>query len=322
MRIIIDAMGGDNAPEEICKGTAAAAKNTDVSFTLVGRKNEISRCLAACGADTGRFEIANAEDVITMDDEPISVIGKKKNSSMAVALKMLAEGKGDALVSAGNTGALFSGATFIVKREEGIKRAAIGTVMPGKKPFLLLDAGANITVTAEYLEQFAEIGSSYMRDMYGIERPAVGILSNGTEDCKGTPLQLEAGKRLRENTSVNFVGNVEATGVMSGGCDVVVCDGFTGNIFLKASEGVGRLMLSALRDTFSENLTSKLAYMLVHRGLRKIKKRFNPSEYGGSPILGISKPVIKAHGSSDAAAFENAIFQAIRCAKMQMTSQS
>ena len=234
---------------------------------------------------------------------------------MVVALKLLADGKGDALVSAGNTGALFSGATLIVKRADGIKRAAIGTLLPGAKPCLLLDAGANVSVTEEYLEQFAVIGSSYMRTMYGINNPEVGILNNGTEEGKGTSLQIEAGKRLRRNETINFVGNVEASAVMAGVCDVVVCDGFTGNVFLKATEGMGKQILSSLKETFSENMITKFSYSLVRKKIRKIKKRFDPSEHGGSPFLGISKPVIKAHGSSDAIAFENAIFQAIRYAE-------
>lgn len=318
MRVIIDAMGGDNAPEEILKGVLVAAEKTDANFTLVGNSETIIRCIENSQANISRFEIINAENVITMDDNPLTAIQRKKDSSMVVALKLLADGKGDTLVSAGNTGALFSGATLIVKRANGIKRAAIGTLLPGTKPCLLLDAGANVTVTEEYLEQFAVIGSSYMQTMYGIKNPEVGILNNGTEECKGTSLQIEAGKRLRANENINFIGNVEASAVMAGVCDVVVCDGFTGNIFLKASEGMGKQILSALKDVYSENIVTKLSYILVRKKIRKIKKRFDSSEHGGSPFLGISKPVIKAHGSSDALAFENAIFQAMRYAESQM----
>ena len=270
------------------------------------------RCLEDDSATSNQIEIVNAEQIITMDDDSLTAIQKKKDSSMVMALQLLADGKGDALVSAGNTGALFSGATLIVKRADGIKRAAIGTLLPGAKPCLLLDAGANVSVTEEYLEQFAVIGSSYMRTMYGINNPEVGILNNGTEESKGTSFQIEAGKRLRRNETINFVGNVEASAVMAGVCDVVVCDGFTGNVFLKATEGMGKQILSSLKETFSENMITKFSYSLVRKKIRKIKKRFDPSEHGGSPFLGISKPVIKAHGSSDAIAFENAIFQAIR----------
>ena len=311
-------MGGDNAPKEIIKGVLSAASKTNDNFILVGNKSEILRYIENNSMFSDRIEIVSAEQVITMEDDPLTAIQKKKDSSMVVALKLLADGKGDALVSAGNTGALFSGATLIVKRASGVKRAAIGTLLPGDRPCLLLDAGANVSVTEEYLEQFALIGSSYMRTMYGIENPKVGILNNGTEECKGTTLQIEAGKRLRSNESINFIGNVEASAAMTGVCDVVVCDGFTGNIFLKASEGMGKQILSALKDVYSETMITKLSYLLVQKKIRKIKKRFDSTEHGGSPFLGISKPVIKAHGSSNALAFENAIYQAKRYAESEM----
>lgn len=318
MRIIIDAMGGDNAPQEIVQGVLNAASKTDALFTLVGEREAISQCLAHGAAGITRFELVDAEHVITMEDDPLTAIRTKRHSSMVVALELLAEGEGDALVSAGNTGALFSGATLIVKRANGIKRAAIGTLLPGVKPCLLVDAGANVTVTEEYLEQFAVIGSSYMREMYGIANPEVGILNNGTEEGKGTALQIEAGKRLRAHEGINFIGNVEASAVMTGACDVVVCDGFTGNVFLKASEGTGKQILSSLKEVYSENLITRLSYALVRTRMRKSMKRFDPSEHGGSPFLGISKPVVKAHGSSDAVAFEHAILQAIRYAESRI----
>ncbi len=315
MRVIIDVMGGDNAPDEILKGVFSAADETDAEFVLVGNKKSILQYMQKIKVSTSRFEIVGTDTVITMDDDPVTAVQKKKDSSMMVALRLLAEGKGDALVSAGNTGALFSGATLIVKRAKGVKRAAIGTLLPGTKPCLLLDAGANVTVTEVYLEQFAEIGSAYMRKIYGIENPEIGILSNGTEDCKGTPLQIEAGKRLRANNRINFIGNVEASAVMAGACDIVLCDGFTGNVFLKASEGMGKQILSSLKNIYTETLLTKLSYLLIRKKIGRLKKRFDPSEHGGSPILGISKPVIKAHGSSDARAFENAILQAIQYTK-------
>ena len=371
MRIIADAMGGDNAPLEIVKGVLGAASKTDHRYILVGRKSEILRCIGNSAELSGhievidhqskivndpsdpvngqisagrkqidpvksqietvtdkpgkirnrsdivrnQIEIVNAEQVITMEDDPLTAIQKKKDSSMVVALKLLAAGYGDALVSAGNTGALFSGATLIVKRAPGIRRAAIGTLLPSSRPCLLLDAGANVSVTEEYLEQFALIGAEYMRTVCGIRDPEVGLLNNGTEECKGTVLQIEAGKRLRANKSINFIGNVEASSVMAGVCDVVVCDGFTGNVFLKATEGMGRAILSSLKDLYSENPETKLSYLPVQKKIQEIKKRFDPSEHGGSPFLGISRPVIKAHGSSDADAFENAIFQAIKYAE-------
>ncbi|MDY2608876.1 MAG: phosphate acyltransferase PlsX [Eubacteriales bacterium] len=318
MRIIVDAMGGDNAPKEIINGILSAVSKTDDTFIVVGNKSDVLRYIKDHSAINKQIEIVHTEQIIAMDDDPLTAIQKKKDSSMVVALKLLADGKGDALVSAGNTGALFSGATLIVKRASGIKRAAIGTLLPSAKPCLLLDAGANVSVTEEYLEQFALIGSSYMQTMYGIKNPKVGILNNGTEECKGMALQIEAGKRLRANESINFIGNVEASAVMADVCDVVVCDGFTGNIFLKASEGMGKQILSALKDVYSETMITKLSYILVQKKIRKIKKRFDATEHGGSPFLGISKPVIKAHGSSNAIAFENAIYQAKRYAESKM----
>lgn len=315
MRVIIDAMGGDNAPNEILKGAFSAASKCDIDLILVGDQEVISRYMKQNRITSERTQIVHTESVVRMDDDPMLAVHNKKDSSMMMALKLLANEKGNVLVTAGNTGALFFGATLIVKRSKGIKRAAIGTLLPGTKPCLLLDAGANVMVTEEYLEQFALIGSSYMQKMYNIVSPKVGILNNGTEDCKGTELQINTGKRLKENTSVNFIGNVEASSVMFGACDVVVCDGFTGNIFLKATEGMGKRALKSLKECYSKNLLTKLSYLMIQKQMSKIKKQFDSSEHGGSPILGISKPVIKSHGSSDAVAIENAIYQAIRCAE-------
>lgn len=315
MKIIIDAMGGDHAPDEIIKGCCAAGNRFAGKIILVGREKAIAECARQNQLELKNMEIIHADDIIRMEDDPVQAIYRKKNASMVIGLNMLAKGRGDAFVSAGNTGALFSGATLIVGRAEGIKRAAIGTILPGKKPCLLLDAGANVSVTPEYMEQFAEIGTAYMKKMYGIAKPEVGILNNGTEDCKGTSLQIEAGKRLRENASIHFIGNVEASGIMAGACDVVVCDGFSGNIFLKATEGMGRQTLLALKEVYSKSWMSKLSYMMIRKDIGKLKKQFDASEYGGSPILGIEKPVIKAHGSSDARAFENAILQAVQFTK-------
>lgn len=315
MRVIIDAMGGDHAPDEIVKGACSAAGKYNADITLVGKEDEILRCAEQYDLDISDFEIIHTDETISMEDAPLTAVHKKKNSSMMVALKLLAEGHGDVLVSAGNTGALFSGASIIVRRAAGIKRAAIGTLLPGVKPCLLLDAGANVTVTEEYLEQFAAIGTSYMRKLYGIERPEVGLLNNGTEECKGTPLLIETLKRLKSNDGINFIGNVEATAVMAGVCDVVVCDGFTGNIFLKATEGIGKQILTLMSGVYTENIITKLSYLLIRKKMSKLKKRLDPAEYGGSPILGISKPVIKAHGSSNAVAFENAVFQGIQYAQ-------
>jgi len=234
---------------------------------------------------------------------------------MSVGLRMLSEGKGDVFVSAGNTGALFTGATLIVRKVRGIQRAAIGTVLPTESPCLLLDSGANVTVTDEYLEQFAVMGSAYMQKMYGMEFPAVGLLNNGTEDTKGTPLQIEANRRLSACDMINYVGNVEGNQVPFGACNVLVTDGFTGNVFLKTMEGVGRLLLRSVKDIFMQNGLTKLSALMVKKSFAAMKKTYDPAEHGGAPFLGISKPVVKAHGSSDARAFKNAIFEAIRYAE-------
>ena len=312
MRIIVDAMSGDFAPQAILEGVLAASKKCHYTFVLAGREDKVLPFLQDHGADMSRFEFIEAQDVISMDDDPVMAIRRKKDASMVRGLQCLAGGGGDAFVCAGNTGALFAGATLIVGRAEGIKRAAIGTIMPGEKPCMLLDAGANATVKPEYLEQFAIIGASYMNKMFDIEFPSVGILNIGTEEHKGTDLQIEAAALLKANPDINYKGYVEANYVMRGFCDVVVCDGFSGNVYLKAVEGVGRRVSDLMRDVYSHGFAAKLSYLAVRDRISRMKALFDASEYGGSPILGIKKPVIKAHGSSDARAIANAIYQAIR----------
>ena len=314
MKIIVDVMGGDHAPEETVKGAVWAAKEQDAELVLVGNSNDIERIAKENGYDLSGMEIVHAEDVVHMEDDPIAVVRTKPNSSMAVGLKMLAEGKGDAFVSTGNTGALFTGATLIVRKAKGVQRAGIGAVLPCKNPVLLLDTGANVVVTEENLEQFAIMGSAYLRKMYGIERPRVGLLNNGAEECKGTDLQRAAYVKLSQNTEINFVGNVEGSTLPFDVCDVLVTDGFTGNILLKSIEGVGKMILGKLKGVFTASFLTKISYLMVKPQLRSMKKELDPSEHGGAPILGIAKPVIKAHGSSDAKAFKNAIRQAIEFA--------
>ena len=314
MRVIIDVMGGDNAPGEVLKGVLSAAENTGAAFTLVGEQDVLADFKERFKPDPERFALASSGPSVTMEDDPLAAVRLKKDSSMMTSLRLLKEGAGDAVVSAGNTGALFAGATLIAGRAPGIRRAAIGTVLPGKEKCLLLDAGANVTATPEYLEQFALIGASYMSRMYGTKNPRIGLLNNGTEAHKGTDLQIETAKRLRENAGVNFIGNVEASAVLEGVCDCVVCDGFTGNIYLKTLEGTGKRILSLLKDIYTESFLTKLSFLLIRRRIKRLKNMFDPSEHGGSPILGIAGTVIKAHGSSDARAFEHAVYQALRCA--------
>lgn len=311
MIVIVDCMGGDKAPLEVVKGAYNASLEYNANFILVGDKAEILRIADSEGMDIRRFDIVDAPVTISMTDPPLAVMKAKKDSSMNVALTMLAEGKGDALVSTGNTGALFTGATLIVRKIKGIKRAAIASILPMTPPVLLLDSGANISVTPTYLEQFAIMGSIYMHKLYGLSAPRIGLLNNGSEETKGTELQLEAYKLLSDSPSINFVGNVEANMVPKDACDVLVTDGFTGNILLKSVEGMGKLMLRTMKDVFYSDTLAKLSGLLIKKKINDIKAVFDPNEHGGAPILGISKPVIKAHGSSNAKAVKNAIRQAI-----------
>ncbi len=315
MIVIVDCMGGDKAPLEVVKGAYAASLEYNANFILVGDKAEILRIGESEALDLRRFDIVDAPVTVEMSDQPLAVMKAKKDSSMNVALTMLAEGKGDAMVSTGNTGALFTGATLIVRKIKGIKRAAIASILPMDPPVLLLDSGANISVTPAYLEQFAIMGSIYMHKVHGLAAPRIGLLNNGAEETKGTELQLEAYKLLAESPSINFVGNIEANMVPRDACDVLVTDGFTGNILLKSIEGMGKFMLMTMKDIFYENTVSKLSALLVKKKLDEVKVNFDPNTYGGAPILGISKPVIKAHGSSNAKAVKNAIRQAIAYAE-------
>ena len=272
------------------------------------------------------MEIANADDVVDMHDDPGSVIHKRKNSSMVVGLKMLADGQGDAFVSAGSTGALLTGATLLVKRVKGIRRAAMGPAMPNKAggKTVILDCGANAKCTPEFLLQFGIVGSLYARKYLGVENPRVGLLNIGTEDSKGTPLQKEAYALLQEAASqglLNFIGNVEARDVPLGAVDVVVCDGFSGNVLLKSIEGTAMFMGSMVKKMFKRNLASKLGYLLCRSGVKDMMKLLDYREIGGTQFLGIRKPVIKAHGASDALAFRNAVRQAVDAVNSDISAE-
>ena len=315
MRIIVDAMGGDNAPEEIVKGAVRAKRELGVDVTLVGIEDKVRACLKAEGCADGEIEVVNASEIITMEDDPSTATRRKKNSSMAVALAMLRDGRGDAVVSAGSTGALLTGATLTVKRIRGIRRAAMAPVLPsGEHGVMLIDCGANVECTAEYLLQFAYMGSFYAKKLMGCENPRVGLLNVGTEDTKGGELQHQAFallKEAHEEGRINFVGNVEGTGVFAGAADVVVTDGFTGNVLLKGIEGSIKYMTRQLKGIFMKNFKTKMAALAIKDEFKALKASLDPNEVGGTAMLGISKPVIKAHGSSDARAIYNAIRQAI-----------
>ena len=323
MKIILDVMGGDHAPEAPVLGAFEAAKLYGAQITLVGRGEailEVMRKHNVADLPNG-VEIANADDVVDMHDDPGSVIHKRKNSSMVVGLKMLADGQGDAFVSAGSTGALLTGATLLVKRVKGIRRAAMGPAMPNKAggKTVILDCGANAECTAEFLLQFGIVGSLYAKKNFGLENPKVGLLNIGTEDSKGTPLQKEAYALLtqaHEQGLINFVGNVESRDVPLGAVDVVVCDGFSGNVLLKSIEGTAMFMGSLMKHKiFKRSFLSKIGYLFCKPGVDEVMGMLDYRTSGGTPFLGIRKPVIKAHGSSDALAFRNAIRQAMETAE-------
>ncbi len=321
MRVIVDAMGGDNAPLEIVKGCAAAVGELGVEILLYGDRDKLDGIFDGTGLSREGITGIHAPDVIEMEDDPGISIRSKKNSSMVMALTALAAGEGDAFVTAGSTGAALAGATLIVKRIKGVKRAALAPLLPGKKgPVLLIDCGANVECKPEYLEQFGVMGSVYMDKIVGVKNPRVGLINIGTEPTKGGDLQREAHRLLGESKA-NFVGNIEPREIMMGACDVAVADGFTGNVVLKTIEGMAKFFTSALKDLFYESLVTKLSALGVKKGLARFKKTMDYKETGGAPFIGVSKPVIKAHGSSDARSFCSAIRQAKIYAESGMIEQ-
>jgi len=320
MRILIDAMGGDHAPDAIVQGAIDAAKEFQVQIVLVGRGETILQSLRKLGHNTlpEGIEVANADDVVDMHDDPATVVRKRKDSSMVVGLRMLAEGQGDAMISAGSTGALLSAATLVVKRIKGIRRAAFCPEIPTDKKTLLIDCGANAECTPEFLVQFAFLGAAYAKKVQGKANPKVGLLNIGAEDSKGTPLQKEVYAILQKAADqgmLNFVGNVEAREVMLDAVDVVVADGFSGNILLKSIEGTASYMAGIIKTMFKKNLMTKVAALLCRDGIAAFKKRMDYREVGGTMLLGITKPVVKAHGSSDARAIRSAVRQAMEAVK-------
>lgn len=319
-------MGGDNAPGEIVKGAVQAAKaRPGLEIVLVGREAEVRSAAGACGGLPGTVSVVNATEVIDMHDDPATAFKTKKDSSMTVGLTMLKNGEGDAFVSAGSTGALLSAGTLLVKRVRGIRRAAMAPLLPtAGKGLVLVDCGANAECTAEYLVQFAYLGSFYAAGALGLARPRVGLLNIGTEDSKGDALRQETYRLLREAGEagrLNFIGNIEAKEAIKGGCDVVVADGFSGNVMLKTIEGVGSFMGKELKGMFLSSLKTKIAALLVKNGLAAFKERLDPDTIGGTPFLGLRKPVIKAHGSSKARAVENAVYQAAAAAEADLAGR-
>ncbi len=315
MRIIVDAFGGDNAPLEILKGCALAVEEQGIDILLCGDDKKIREVASENDISLKNMEILQADDIMSMEDHPKTILKEKKESSMAVGMRALHDGKGDAFVTAGSTGAALVGATFLVKRIKGIKRAALATILPtdNGSNVMALDVGANADCRPEMLVQFAVMGHEYMKGQLGIDNPRVGLLNVGTEDTKGGELQLATFALLKE-TSLNFVGNVEARDVLNGVCDVLVCDGFGGNILLKTCEGTVAVVMSNLKAILKKNIFTKLAAGMIMSGLKEFKKKMDYTEVGGAPLLGVAHPVIKAHGNSKARAFKNAIRQAVEFA--------
>ncbi len=317
MRIIVDAMGGDYAPLAPVQGALQAIKEDEVEVVLVGRGEDILEAPKAEGvAELPQgLSITHADQVVEMCDNPATAFKEKKDSSLTVGLNMVKSGEGDAFVSAGSTGALLSGATLLVKRIKGIRRAAMAPVIPtGGGGAVLVDCGATAEGTPEFLLQFAFMGSYYAERVLGRPEPKVGLLNIGTEPSKGTDLQREAYallKKAGEEGRINFAGNVEAREAVEGAVDVIVADGYSGNIFLKAVEGAGLFLSREMKKMFMKSLKTKLAALLMKDGLREFKKLLDSSEVGGTALIGISRPVVKAHGSSNGRAMKNAIRQAV-----------
>lgn len=328
MKIILDAMGGDHAPEAAVLGAIDAHQEFGTEITLVGRGEDLLHVMRAHNiSDLPKgLEIANADDIVDMHDEPSTVLHKRKNSSMVLGLKMLADGQGDAFVSAGSTGALLTGATLLVKRVKGVRRAAFGPMMPNQNGgrTLIIDSGANVECTPEFLLQFGLIGSLYVQKTLGIERPKVGLLNNGAEESKGPELQKQAYGLLQqaaEKGILHFTGNVEARDVPLGAVDVVVCDGFSGNVLLKSIEGTAMFMGSMVKQLFRKNALTMLGALCCKPGLRRMMAMLDYREVGGTALLGIRKPVIKAHGSSDRRAYRSAIRQAMEAAAQDTVAE-
>ena len=316
MKIAVDAFGGDNAPLSVIRGAHDAAREYGVNIILTGDKDIIEKCAADNKIDLAGIEIRHTDSVFDMHDKPTDILKSKRGTSLGLAMDLVANGEADAFVSAGSTGAIMAGATFIVKRIKGIERPAIGTVIPTMtdRHLLLMDAGANAECRPEMLRQFGIMASLYLENVEGINNPEIGLLNIGTEDTKGGPLQIEAYKLLEESP-VNFVGNIEARELPAGVCDAVISDGFTGNVVLKLYEGVASNMMKLIKRTLMSTFRSKIAALLAKKSLYSLKDKMNYDDIGGAPLLGVKKPVIKAHGSSNADAIKNAIRQAKICAE-------
>ena len=306
-------MGGDNAPGEIVRGAVEASKLIEDEIVIVGDGDKIEFQLKKYKYSDEKISVKHASEVIENDDAPVRAVRRKKDSSMVVGLNMVKSGEGDLFISAGNTGALMAGALFNLGRIQGIDRPAIASIYPilgTKKPSLLVDAGANSECKPSNLLEFAMMGSIYMEKVLGRENPKIGLVNLGVEETKGSTL-TKAAFGLLEKSHLNFSGNIEAREVPLGGADVVVCDGFVGNVILKLTEGLAINIVNLLKKKFTENARAKMGAVLLSKKLRSLKEEFDYTEYGGAPILGVKGPVVKMHGSSNANAVKNSILKAI-----------
>ncbi len=314
MRIAVDAMGGDYAPREIVRGAVDAVRGLDelTSVILVGDESAIRAELAAYkGGDHSKLEVVHTTQTIAMDESPAQAVRTKRDSSINRGIGLVKDGKADAFVSAGNTGAMVAASIFGLRRLPGVKRPAIGTVLPTLgNPVLLLDAGANIDCGEEELEQFAVMGSLYSHAILHREKPLVGLLSIGGEELKGNEVTRRTGEKLRQNSNINFCGNVEGRDLFEGKTDVVVCDGFVGNVVLKTTESVSRTIVQWVKQEFTKGPLRRLGTLCLLGAIREMKKRMDPELYGGAPLLGVNGIVIITHGASS----KKAVFHAIRVA--------
>ena len=314
MKIILDLMGGDNAPLAPLDGAAQAVREYGVEIIGLGDEALIRKTAAEHSIPLDGIELVHCTENIEMCDEPARAVRQKKDSTIVVGLNMLKEGKGDAFVSAGSTGALHVGTSLIVRALRGIKRPALATMIPAQKgAYLLLDCGANVECRVDMLEAFAVMGTCYMKRVEGIQDPSCALVNNGAEESKGTPLLRETHQKLKTTPGIRFVGNIEPRDIPAGNVDVVVCDGFTGNVVLKLTEGMAKMIMGMVKGAFLSSATGKLAGLMMKGKVAELKKQMDSEEYGGAPFLGARQPVIKAHGSSKAKAIKNAIRQAKIC---------
>lgn len=322
MRILVDAMGGDYAPDAVVNGCLDALnEKTGFEITLIGKIDAIQAVLSKKNYPKERLHVHPATDVITMEDHPVKAIRGKKDSSMVVGYQLLKEGKGDVFISAGNTGALMSGALLILGRIEGVDRPALPTVVPTQRgKTLMIDSGANTMCKPINYLQFGIMGSIYMREVFGIENPSVGLINVGSEESKGNETIKQAYSLLAES-HLNFAGNAEGKDIPKGKMDVVVCDGFVGNVVLKFMEGIGLFIFDSLKEVFAKSLLSKISALLIRSNLKQFKRKLDPSEYGGVPLLGVKGKVVKAHGNSNAKAVKNAIFKGYDFAASKVVEQ-